>query len=241
VVAADIGERLRNEQQKDEFVTMVHHEVRAPLTAVRGAIGLLEGGVAGELGERGQELVEIALRNSERMERLVNDILASRKLDSGRMDFHFEKAELMPLVEQAIDSTSAYAVKFGVGFEIEGDIPGAMVRVDPDRMIQVLTNVLSNAVRFSAADDVVKINASRLDGMLRVAVSDAGPGIAENFRDHVFEAFARGEHDDWRHRSGTGLGMSISKGIIGELGGAISFETDLGAGTTFFVDVPECV
>jgi signal transduction histidine kinase len=175
------------------------------------------------------------------MERLVNDILASRKLDSGRMDFHFEKAELMPLVEQAIDSTSAYAVKFGVGFEIEGDIPGAMVRVDPDRMIQVLTNVLSNAVRFSAADDVVKINASRLDGMLRVAVSDAGPGIAENFRDHVFEAFARGEHDDWRHRSGTGLGMSISKGIIGELGGAISFETDLGAGTTFFVDVPECV
>jgi len=239
VVAADIGERLLNERQKDEFVTMVHHEVRAPLTAVRGAIGLLEGGVAGDLGERGRELVEIALRNSERMGRLVNDILASRKLDSGRMEFHFEKVEMMPLVEQAIDSTSAYAAKHNVRFELQQGVPDAMVRVDPDRMIQVLTNVLSNAVRFSAADDVVTVKAGRHHQMLRVAVSDAGPGISEDFREHVFEAFARGEHDDWRHRSGTGLGMSISKGIIGELGGAITFETELGVGTTFFVDIPE--
>jgi signal transduction histidine kinase len=106
-------------------------------------------------------------------------------------------------------------------------------------MIQVLTNVLSNAVRFSAADDVVTVRASRHDELLRVAVSDAGPGISEDFRDHVFEAFAREEHDDWRHRSGTGLGMSISKGIIEELGGTIAFETELGAGTTFFIDIPE--
>ena len=238
-MAADIGERLRHEQQKDEFVTMVHHEVRAPLTAVRGAIGLLDGGVAGELGERGQELVEIALRNSERMGRLVNDILASRKLDSGRMEFHYEKVEFMPLVEQAIDGTSAYATKHKVRFELAEGVPGAMVRVDPDRMIQVLTNVLSNAVRFSAEDDVVIVKAGSHDHMLRVAVSDAGPGISEDFRDHVFEAFARGEHDDWRHRSGTGLGMSISKAIIEELGGAITFETVLGVGTTFLIDIPE--
>jgi PAS domain S-box-containing protein len=239
MVAADIGERLRHEQQKDEFVTMVHHEVRAPLTAVRGAVGLLEGGVAGELGERGRELVEIALRNSQRMERLVNDILASRKLDSGRMEFHLEETELMSLVEQAIDGTTAYAATHGVRFELEEGVPGAKVRVDEDRMIQVLTNVLSNAVRFSAEGDVVLVRASRNGSMLRVAVSDKGPGIAEDFRDRVFEAFARGEHDAWRHRSGTGLGMSISKGIIEELGGAITFKPEVGAGTTFFVDVPE--
>jgi len=105
----------------------------------------------------------------------------------------------------------------------------------------VLTNVLSNAVRFSPEDDVVTVNTSRQDQILRVAVSDAGPGIPEDFRDHVFEAFARGEHDDWRHRSGTGLGMSISKGIIEELGGAITFETELGTGTTFLIDIPESV
>jgi PAS domain S-box-containing protein len=239
VVAADIGDRLRHEQQKDEFVTMVHHEVRAPLTAVRGAIGLLEGGVAGELGERGRELVEIALRNSERMERLVNDILASRKLDSGRMEFHLEDVELLSLVQQAIESTAAYASKHDVRIELDEAVPKATVRVDPDRMIQVLTNVLSNAVRFSAGGEVVSVTMARGEKNLRVAVSDKGPGIAEDFQDHVFEAFARGEHDAWRHRSGTGLGMSISKGIIEELGGVITFDTEIGAGTTFFIDVPE--
>jgi PAS domain S-box-containing protein len=239
VVAADIGDRLRHEQQKDEFVTMVHHEVRAPLTAVRGAIGLLEGGVAGELGERGRELVEIALRNSERMERLVNDILASRKLDSGRMEFHLEDVELLSLVQQAVESTAAYASKHDVRIELDEAVPKATVRVDPDRMIQVLTNVLSNAVRFSAEGEVVSVTMTRGEKNLRVAVSDKGPGIAEDFQDHVFEAFARGEHDAWRHRSGTGLGMSISKGIIEELGGVITFDTEIGAGTTFFIDVPE--
>ena len=239
VVAADIGERLRHEQQKDEFLTMVHHEVRAPLTAVRGAIGLLDGGAAGELSERGRELVEIALRNSERMERLVNDILASRKLDSGRMEFHVEDVELMPLVQQAIDGTVAYAAKHEVRIELDEGVRGARVRVDPDRMIQVVTNVLSNAVRFSAEGEVVTVKMARIDEILRISVNDTGPGISEEFRDQVFEAFARGENDAWRHLSGTGLGMSISKAIIEELGGTISFETEVGVGTTFFIDIPE--
>jgi PAS domain S-box-containing protein len=239
LVAADISERLRNERQKDEFIAMVHHEVRAPLTAVRGAVGLLEGGVGGEMTERGRELVEIAHRNSERMERLVNDILASRQLESGRMEFRFETAELMSLIEQAIESTSSYGEKHGVDLEIRERLEGAMVRVDPGRMIQVVTNVLSNAVRFSPAESTVVIGVSRRGGLLRVAISDSGPGISEDFRDRVFEAFARANHESWRHRSGTGLGMSISKGIIEELGGSISFETEVGVGTTFFIDVPE--
>jgi PAS domain S-box-containing protein len=239
VVAADISERLRNEQQKDEFIAMVHHEVRAPLTAVRGAIGLLEGGVGGEMTDRGRELVEIAHRNSERMERLVNDILASRQLESGRMEFHFEKGELMSLVEQAIEGTSSYAEKYGVKLEIGERVSEVMVRVDPGRMIQVITNVLSNAVRFSTADSTVVVGVGRHNEFVRIAVADSGPGISEDFRDRVFDAFARGDHEDWRHRSGTGLGMSISKGIVEELGGSISFETEIGVGTTFFIDVPE--
>ena len=238
VVAADISERLRIERQKDDFVTMVHHEVRAPLTAVRGAIGLLEGGVAGELSDRARELVAIALRNSERMERLVNDVLASRKLDSGRLAFKVETVELMPLVEQAIEATSAYGEKYGVRFELQDSLPGEMVKVDPDRMIQVVTNVLSNAVRFSKESDVVTLGVSKIEDFVRVSVTDQGPGIAEEFRDRVFDKFARDETDDWRHRSGTGLGMNISKGIMEELGGAISFDTEIGVGTTFHIDFP---
>jgi PAS domain S-box-containing protein len=239
VVAADISERLKVERQKDEFVTMVHHEVRAPLTAVRGAIGLLDGGVAGDLSDRGRELLEIAMRNSERMERLVNDLLASRKLDAGRMQFHLELIELMPLLEQAIESASAYASRFQVRIELEESVPGAKVRVDPDRLIQVFANVLSNATKYSPAGAVVTVTAKRHQERLRVAIRDLGPGIADDFRDQVFEKFARGDNADWRHRSGIGLGMSISKAIMEELGGTIFFETEVGVGTTFFVDLPE--
>ena len=238
VLAADLRERLRIEEQKDEFVTMVHHEVRAPLTAVRGAIGLLSGGVAGELGESARELVDIALRNSERMERLVGDILASRKLDSGHMDFQLEEMAPTDLVAQAIEATSAYAEKFDVAFVFEGDFGDIRIRVDPDRFIQVLTNVLSNAVRYSEQGDIVRVVARRIDALARIAVEDHGPGITDDFKDRVFEKFARADDGSWRHRSGTGLGMSISKAIMEELGGAIHFETTAGVGTTFFVDIP---
>jgi PAS domain S-box-containing protein len=238
VLAADLRERLRIEEQKDEFVTMVHHEVRAPLTAVRGAIGLLSGGVAGELGDSARELVDIALRNSERMERLVGDILASRKLDSGRMDFRLQDLEPIRLVNQAIEATAAYGKQFDVGFVVDGDVGDTRIRVDPDRFIQVLTNVMSNAVRYSPAGEVVKVALSRVGGLVRIAVVDRGPGIADDFKDRVFEKFARADDGSWRHRSGTGLGMSISKGIMEELGGSITFETVSGSGTTFFVDLP---
>jgi signal transduction histidine kinase len=238
IVAADLSERLRVEQQKDEFVTMIHHEVRAPLTAVRGAIGLLSGGVAGELSDSARELVDIAHRNSERMERLVSDIMSARKLDSGRLDFHLTEVKPMDLVKEAVEATAAYGQKYGVRFIVEGDFGDVTVRVDPDRLIQVLTNVLSNAVRFSPSGGVVSLTASVSPAMARVAVSDRGPGIAEEFRDQVFEKFARADDGSWRHRSGTGLGMSISKGIMEELGGSISFETASGVGTTFFVDIP---
>ena len=239
IVAADISERLRTERQKEEFITMIHHEVRTPLTTVRGALGLLDGGVAGDLGERGRELVANALRNSKRMERLVNDVLVSRKLDFGHMTFHLQEMELMPLVDQAIEATSSYADRHEVRFDLHETAPGARIEVDPDRFIQVLTNVLSNAVRFSSAGDVVKVSVNRHNGCLRVAVADCGPGIPEKFRDQVFEPFARAEEADWRNKSGTGLGMSISKAIIEELGGAITFDTEVGGGTTFHVDIPE--
>ena len=239
IVAADISERLRVERQREEFVTMIHHEVRTPLTAVRGAIGLLDGGVAGDLGETGRELVANALRNSKRMERLVNDILVSRKLDFGHMSFHLQEVELMPVVEQAIEATSAYGDEHEIRFDLDETAPGARVQVDPDRLIQVLTNVLSNAVRFSAAGDVVKVGVTRISGLCRVAVADSGPGIPEKFRDQVFEPFARADEANWRNRSGTGLGMSISKAIIEELGGTISFDTEVGVGTTFHIDIPD--
>lgn len=239
VVASNLSERVRIERQKDDFVAMVHHEVRGPLTAVRGALGLLDGGVAGELNDRARELVEIALRNSERMERLVNDLLTARKLDAGKMDFRMQDMDLMPLVEQAVEGTSAYSARHGVKIFLDGRVDGARVWVDPDRLIQVLVNVLSNAVRFSPNGETVTVSVARRGGKLRVAVADRGPGIPEEFQDQVFEKFSRAGDEDWRHQSGTGLGMTISQAIMEELGGDITFESVVDTGTTFFVDLPE--
>ncbi len=239
VVASNLTERVRMERQKDDFVAMVHHEVRGPLTAVRGALGLLVGGVGGPLGDRARELVEIALRNSERMERLVNDLLTARKLDVGKMDFRMQDTELMPLVEQAVEGIATYGVRHGVDIFLDGRVEGARVWVDPDRFIQVLVNVLSNAVRFSPGGETVTVSVARKGGKLRVAVADRGPGIPEEFRDQVFEKFSRAGAETWRHQSGTGLGMTISRAIIEELGGDITFESEVNVGTTFFVDLPE--
>ena len=239
VVASNLTERVRIERQKDDFVAMVHHEVRGPLTAVRGALGLLAGGVAGQLDDRARELVEIALRNSERMERLVNDLLTARKLDAGKMDFRMQDVNLMPLVEQAVEGTSTYGARHEVKIFLDGRVDGARVWVDPDRLIQVLVNVLSNAVRFSPRGETVTVSVARRGGRLRVAVADRGPGIPEEFRDKVFDKFTRAGDEGWRHQSGTGLGMTISKAIMEELGGGITFESVVDTGTTFFVDLPE--
>ena len=241
VVAGDLRERLRIERQKDEFVTMVNHELRAPLTAVRGALGLLSGGVAGNLGDHAGELLEIAMRNSRRLERLIDDILANQKLESGRMEFRFDEVELKPLLEQALESMATYREDYEVEFSLDAEPAGARVRVDSDRLIQVVTNVLMNAAGFSPAGETVAVTVGRHKGLLRIAVADRGPGIPEDFRDKVFEKFARVDPADSRRRGGTGLGLSISKAIMGEIGGDISFETEVGVGTTFFIDLPEVV
>jgi PAS domain S-box-containing protein len=239
VVASNLTERIRIERQKDDFVAMVHHEVRGPLTAVRGALGLIAGGLAGQLDDRARELVEMALRNSERMERLVNDLLTARKLDAGKMDFRMQDVDLMPLVEQAVEVTSTYGARHEVKIFLDRRVDGARVWVDPDRLIQVLVNVLSNAVRFSPRGETVTVSVARRGGRLRVAVTDRGPGIPEEFRDKVFDKFTRAGDEGWRHKSGTGLGMTISKAIMEELGGGITFESEVESGTTFFVDLPE--
>jgi signal transduction histidine kinase len=155
------------------------------------------------------------------------------------MEFQLVEADPMILVDQALETSGTYAEKYDVRFVFDGDFGEARVAVDPDRYIQVLNNVLSNAVRFSPKGGVVSVSAGTADGFVRVAVRDQGPGIDDEFRDQVFEKFARADDGAWRHRSGTGLGMSISKAIMDELGGSIWFETQKGAGTTFFVDLPE--
>lgn len=237
----DISERKKVERMKNEFVSTVSHELRTPLTSIVGALGLLAGDAGGALPGQTKTLVEIASKNSERLVRLINDILDIEKIESGRMQFNLQPRELQPLVEQAIEANCAYAEQFDVYFVLVEALPGAQVLVDADSMMQVMTNLMANAAKFSPLGAVVDLRLTREGDMIRFAVTDRGPGIPGAFRDKVFEKFSQADSSDSRQKGGTGLGLSISKAIVEAMHGRIGFDSRQGAGSTFHVDLPEWI
>jgi PAS domain S-box-containing protein len=237
--ARDISERKHVEQMKDDFVSVVSHELRTPLTSIRGSLGLLAGGVAGALPERAGVLLDIAAKNSERLVRLINDILDIEKIESGEMGFRLIPQDLMLLVEQAVESNQTYGQPYGIALRIVESVSGVRVRADADRIQQVLTNLLSNAVKFSPREGVVEVGVMAGRGRALIRVSDHGKGIPPGFRSRIFEKFAQADATSTRQQGGTGLGLTISKAIVERHGGRIWFETVEDEGTTFFVELPE--
>jgi PAS domain S-box-containing protein len=236
---SDITQRKLVERMKNEFVSTVSHELRTPLTSITGSLGLINGGVAGELPLQAKGLIEIAYRNSERLGRLINDILDIDKIESGKIDFALQPVDLMQAVDEALTTNRAFAVQFKVRLALEQGLPGMKVCADPDRLMQVFTNLLSNAAKFSPQGETVTVRVARDQGVVRVAITDRGPGIPDEFKDRVFQKFAQADTSDSRAKSGTGLGLSIAKAIVEKFGGDIGFESAHGKGTTFYVDLPE--
>jgi signal transduction histidine kinase len=234
-----LAERERVARLKDEFISTVSHELRTPLTSIAGALELLDGGVAGELPGGAREMVGIAHHNSQRLIRLVNDILDIEKMESGSMTFDLQPKALAPLVRRAITEITAFAQTMDVRLAFDVADPEAMAAVDPDRFIQVMINLLSNAAKFSPSRQAVTVTLLKHDSkMLRVSVADRGPGIPEAFRRQIFGKFAQADGTDNRRCAGTGLGLAIAKKIIEFHDGVISFETEMGRGTVFHVDLP---
>ena len=236
----DITERKQVERLKNEFISTVSHELRTPLTSINASLGLVADGVTGDIGPEATDLVDIARRNADRLVRLINDILDIEKIESGGMEYVIAVLPLRPLVDQAVEANRAYAAQLGVDFTVTDVAPDTFVRVDADRLIQVLTNLMSNAAKFSPHGDSVEVFLSGLDGAVRVAITDHGGGIPEGFRARVFQKFAQADSSSSRRKSGTGLGLSICRAIIDQLGGRIGFETEVGAGTTFYFELPTC-
>ena len=238
-IIRDISERKAADRLKNEFISTVSHELRTPLTSILGSLGLVNGGVAGDIPAEARAMLDIAYKNSERLVRLINDILDIEKIESGKMIFNVEPMELMPLLEQAIEANRTYGEQLGVRFALEESLPGVSVRADGDRLTQDVTNLLSNAAKFSPRGETVSVSVARRGDAIRVAVRDRGPGIPLAFRDRIFQKFAQADSSDTRQKGGTGLGLSISKAIVERLGGQIGFETAADAGTTFYFDLPE--
>jgi PAS domain S-box-containing protein len=238
LVFFDLTERQKVERLKSDFVSTVSHELRTPLTAIRGALGLLSGGVLGELTPDAMNVVQIAHQNAERLVRLVNDILDMQKIEAGKMDFDLTVCDLAELVERSISDNRAYVDQFSVRMALAARPDRALVRVDRHRILQVLANLISNAAKFSPPGGEVMLRCVEQGGAFCVEVSDQGRGIPEEFRDQIFGKFAQADASASRPRGGTGLGLSISKSIIECHEGAIDFHAREGGGTTFYFTIP---
>jgi PAS domain S-box-containing protein len=237
-VARDISERKRIEQMKTDFISVVSHELRTPLTSIRGSLGLIAGGVAGELPETARDLIDIATKNSDRLARLINDILDVEKIESERMGLRLVPQDLMTLVEQAVEANQMYGQPYGISLRLV-ESARVLVRAAADRMQQVLGNLLSNAVKFSPRGAVVEVGVTAENGRARLRVTDRGKGIPPEFQARIFEKFTQADTTSTRQRGGTGLGLSIARAIVERHGGKIWFETAVGQGATFFVELPE--
>ncbi len=240
-VARDVSEQKKLQERKNDFISVVSHEMRTPLTSIRGSLGLIAGGAAGEMPEQIRVLVEIAARNCERLGRLIDDILDIEKIESGQMVFRFAPLELTPAVEQAVESNHPYAAPYGIELRVVEALPGARTWADPDRVQQVLANLLSNATKFSPRGGTVEVGVEKRDGFLRVRVTDRGPGVPPDFEAIMFEKFAKADASSTRQKGGTGLGLSISRAIVERHGGRMGFESSPGQGATFWFELPERV
>jgi signal transduction histidine kinase/DNA-binding response OmpR family regulator len=236
VVFEDASERVRARQLKDEFVSMVSHELRTPLTSIRGAVGLIASGSMGAVPERAGPLLDIASKNCERLAHLINDILDTQKIELNKLEFRYATVELEDLVARAVEAHAPFADQYGIRLVVRDGAPGAKLRVDPDRLFQVLSNLLSNAVKFSPEGGVVSIRTIRAEGRLRVEVEDRGPGIPETFRHRIFEKFSQADSSSLRPKGGSGLGLNIARAMVERMGGSIGFQSKEGEGSTFFVE-----
>lgn len=222
----------------DEFVADVSHELRTPLTSIAGSLGLLAGGASGPLPDAVVRLLSIAHSNAQRLLRLINDILDIGKIESGNMPFDFVPIDLRAASQQAIDANRAFAELHHASIRLDKSSPVCVVRADADRLTQILTNLLSNALKFSPAGSEVVVTVRRRGRMGCVQVRDYGPGIPEEFKRRIFDKFAQARTGDSRQKSGSGLGLNIVAKIVGQHRGTVGFMDAPGGGTIFHVELP---
>jgi PAS domain S-box-containing protein len=236
-IIEDISERKRIERMKNEFISTVSHELRTPLTAISGALGLINGGVAGELPEGMSKMLDVAFKNSQRLILLINDLLDMEKLLAGKMSFDLRINNVLSLLEHAVETNQSYADQFQVQLRIVHCDPSLTIKVDAARFAQIMSNLLSNGAKFSPTDAHVDINAIREGNRVRISVRDFGQGIPEAFHSQIFQKFSQADSSDSRQKGGTGLGLAITRELIERMQGEIDF-TSWSTGTEFFIYLP---
>jgi PAS domain S-box-containing protein len=233
----DITERAAAAKRLSEFYSVVSHELRTPLTSIRGVLGLIEGGVV-DSPEETAELLTMATTSTDRLIRLVNDMLDLKKIESGKMELHMVTLPVDGLVESVLLALEAVAAKAAVAIKA-GPPVNACINADLDKATQILTNLVSNAIKFSLPDSQVMIETHRLSsGFVRFCVRDQGIGISSKDLPKLFEKFQQVDSSSSRRKGGTGLGLAISKALVEQHGGSIGVDSQLGKGSTFWFELP---
>ena len=221
-----------------DFIATVSHELRTPLTSIRGSLGLVTSGALGAPPEKMLAMLKIAHQNSERLVRIINDILDIESIESGKFQIDLRDVPLAAFLRHALELNAAYGIRHEVRFVLATVPDGTQVRADPDRLMQVMAKLLSNAAKFSSPGSFVWVRYRREDSRVSIEVEDRGTGIPENFRSRVFEKFSQADSSASRRFDGTGLGLSITRHLVQAMGGTIGFTTNIGRGTTFRFDLP---
>jgi PAS domain S-box-containing protein len=234
----DLTKQLEAERLKQEFTSTLSHELRTPLTSIIGSLQLINSGMMGDLNKDQTELTEVAERNGVRLLDLINDILDIEKIESGKLTLFQEPLMLDELLTEALKLNQGFAERYKVKLVALQPMPRIQVHVDRKRVLQVLTNLLSNAAKFSPTGGSVEVELREKGSDVVLTVSDRGPGIPENFRSRIFGRFAQADSTDTRAKGGTGLGLAICKRMIELMGGNIGFADREGGGTTFWCELP---
>jgi PAS domain S-box-containing protein len=232
----DISQRYALDRLKDEFISTVSHELRTPLTSIRGALGLLSSGILGDVNDKAANLLRIALTNSDRLVRLINDILDLERIQSGREPLLFRTIQLAEVARQAIDGMQPVADAAGV--QLIHDTTHVELAADPDRLLQVLTNLLSNAVKFSPPNSTVSVMMRPGLTGVTLSVIDQGRGIPADKLEAIFGRFQQVDASDSRQKGGSGLGLAICRTIVLQHSGRIWAERNPVRGSTFRVFLP---
>ncbi len=240
-----LQQRNQLDTLKDEFISTVSHELRTPLTSIRGALGLLSAGMLGKMDPKAQNLLRIASTNTDRLVRLINDILDLQRMDSGRAPLQMHRCSLAELEAQAVETMTPMAQAANVSIEIvqPSDREAIVFDGDPDRILQVLCNLLSNAIKFSPASATVRVQSSEAGNDLLLRVEDNGRGIPAEKLESIFDRFQQVDPSDSRQKGGTGLGLAICRSIATQHGGAIWAERNDATrpgqpGSTFTLRLP---
>lgn len=234
----DITDQKQAELAKAEFVSTVSHELRTPLTSISGSLELITSGALGQLSMQMKAMLDIAHRNAVTLSRLINDLLDFEKITAGKLRLELQRQTLQPLLEQAVESTRSFGERLNVSFYLDVSTDPIAVNVDSHRLQQVLVNLLSNAAKFSPAGEQVEINVSKTATSVRIAVTDHGPGIPDEFRPRIFQRFSQADSSDTRKQGGSGLGLAITKELVEAMHGLIGFTSKTGEGACFFIELP---